>query len=42
MRGGAAQYLPGGASAGFTGNGSRGMADYVDVGSARHNDVVPV
>lgn len=44
MKGGAAQYLPAGASAGFAGTGSRGMADYKDVsGSApRANDVVPL
>ncbi len=44
MRGGAAQYLPAKASAGFSGAGSRGLADYSDVsGSApRANDVVPL
>lgn len=42
MRGGASQYLPGNASAGFTGEGQRGMGNYVDVGSARHNGVVPL
>jgi hypothetical protein len=44
MKGGAAQYLPARASAGFSGAGSRGLADYTDVsGSApRANDVVPL
>jgi hypothetical protein len=42
LYGGANQMLPGNSSAGFTGEGSRGLANYVDVGSARHNNVVPL
>jgi hypothetical protein len=42
MRGGASQYLPATANAGFSGTGSRGMADFTDVsGSApRANGVL--
>ena len=44
MRGGAAAYLPSRAVAGFSGAGSRGLADYSDVsgGAPRANDVVPL
>lgn len=40
MYGGASQFLPAKASAGFTGEGSRGLADYKDVGTGMPNDVV--
>lgn len=40
LYGGANQMIPGNSSAGFTGEGSRGLANYVNVGSARANDVL--
>lgn len=40
MYGGVSQILPAKASAGFTGEGSRGLADYKDVGTGMPNDVV--
>lgn len=42
MYGGASQMLPAKASAGFTGEGSRGLADYKDVGTGMPNNVVPL
>lgn len=42
MYGGVSQVLPARASAGFTGEGSRGLADYKDVGTGMPNDVVRV
>jgi hypothetical protein len=40
MRGGASQYLPAKASAGFVGTGERGLANAVDVGTPIPNGVV--
>lgn len=40
--GGATSVLPAKASAGFTGDGSRGLANYVDVGTGMPNGVVPL
>lgn len=42
MYGGVSQILPAKASAGFTGEGSRGLADYKDVGTGMPNGVVPL
>ena len=39
MKGGAAQYLPAKASAGFVGTGERGLANAVDVGTPMPNGV---
>lgn len=40
--GGAGAVLPAKATAGFTGEGSRGLANYVDVGTGMPNGVVPL
>lgn len=43
LYGGANQMIPGNSSAGFTGAGvARGMGGFENVGSSRHNDVVPL